>query len=180
MALITEADAMQIAIRQVANDMLIAARTAPKGKGVSNLELCILEGDDIIQLSKKTKELGEKYELGFFLRDAENILDASLIVLAGTKLNPLGIPHCGLCGFENCAENEKNPDAPCIFNTGDLGIAVGSAASVAMDRRVDNRIMYSVGKAAVEMGLLGEDVKIAYAIPLSVSSKNPFFDRKPK
>jgi uncharacterized ferredoxin-like protein len=30
----------------------------------------------------------------------------------------------------------------------------------------------------LEMGILGKDVKVAYGIPLSVSSKNPFFDRK--
>jgi uncharacterized ferredoxin-like protein len=32
--------------------------------------------------------------------------------------------------------------------------------------------------AVKELGLLGEDVKIIYGIPLSSSSKNPFFDRK--
>ncbi|MDT8308711.1 MAG: ferredoxin domain-containing protein, partial [Bacteroidales bacterium] len=56
--------------------------------------------------------------------------------------------------------------------------AVGSAISVAMDHRVDNRIMYTAGIAAVEMKMLGEAVKIAYGIPLSATSKNPFFDRK--
>ncbi len=49
-----------------------------------------------------------------------------------------------------------------------------------MDARVDNRIMYTVGQAVLEMGLLGEEVKIAYGIPLSVSAKNPFFDREKK
>jgi uncharacterized ferredoxin-like protein len=38
--------------------------------------------------------------------------------------------------------------------------------------------MFSVGRAAVELGLLGPDVKIAMGIPLSVTGKNPFFDRK--
>ena len=66
----------------------------------------------------------------------------------------------------------------CAYNTGDLGIAIGSAVSIAMDHRVDNRIMYSAGKAAVDMKLLGEEVKVAFGVPLSVSAKNPFFDRK--
>jgi len=43
---------------------------------------------------------------------------------------------------------------------------------------VDNRIMHSVGKAAVDLKLLSEDVKIAYGIPLYIGSKNVFFDRK--
>ena len=50
---------------------------------------------------------------------------------------------------------------------------------MAADRRVDTRIMYTAGCAALALGLLGADVKIAYAIPLSISGKNPFFDRKP-
>ena len=80
--------------------------------------------------------------------------------------------------YKNCDEKNEHPNQPCAFNTGDLGIAIGSAVSVAMDNRVDNRIMYTVGQAAIEMGILGKDVKIIYGIPLSVSSKNPFFDRK--
>jgi len=28
------------------------------------------------------------------------------------------------------------------------------------------------------MGLLGPEIKLVYGIPLSVSGKNPFFDRK--
>ena len=82
-----------------------------------------------------------------------------------------------MCGFKNCDEKNKYPSHPCVFNTGDLGIAIGSAVSVAMNHRVDNRIMYTVGQAVIEMGLLGDYVKIVYGIPLSVSSKNPFFDR---
>ena len=82
-----------------------------------------------------------------------------------------------MCGFLNCAEKDKHKDIPCVFNVGDLGIALGSAVSVAADHRVDNRVMYSAGMAARDMGLLGEDVKVAYAIPLSALSKNPFFDR---
>ena len=65
----------------------------------------------------------------------------------------------------------------CSFNAGDLGIAVGSAVSRAADLRIDNRIMYSAGKAALELGFLGSEVAIAYGIPLSVSGKSPFFDR---
>jgi uncharacterized ferredoxin-like protein len=47
-----------------------------------------------------------------------------------------------------------------------------------MDNRVDNRIMYTVGQALLEMGILGPDVKVIYGMPLSISGKNPFFDRK--
>ncbi|MGB4438846.1 MAG: ferredoxin domain-containing protein [Sedimentibacter sp.] len=59
-----------------------------------------------------------------------------------------------------------------------MGIAIGSAASIAMDERVDNRIMHSVGIAAADLKLLGEETKIVYGIPLYIGSKNVFFDRK--
>lgn len=75
-------------------------------------------------------------------------------------------------------KKDKHPENPCAFNTGDLGIALGSAVSVAMDNRIDNRVMYTVGQAVLKMNLLGDDIKIVYGIPLSVSSKNVFFDRK--
>jgi glycerol-3-phosphate dehydrogenase subunit C len=41
--------------------------------------------------------------------------------------------------------------ARCAFNSHDLGIAVGSAVSIAADFHADNRVMYSLGKAAVEL-----------------------------
>ncbi|HOL01130.1 MAG TPA: ferredoxin domain-containing protein, partial [Paludibacteraceae bacterium] len=60
-----------------------------------------------------------------------------------------------------------------------VGIAIGSACSVAADRRVDTRVMFSVGRVAQEMELLPGCTSI-YGIPLSCSSKNPFFDRPKK
>lgn len=102
------------------------------------------------------------------------------MVLLATKIASFGLKNCGYCGFANCEEKNKNPEHPCVFNTGDLGIAIGSAASIAMDNRVDNRIMYTVGKAVKELGLLGEEAKIIYGIPLSAGSKSPFFDRAKK
>jgi len=43
--------------------------------------------------------------------------------------------------------------------------------------RVDNRIMYSVGKAVLELGLLPSKVRLVYGVPLAARGKNPFFDR---
>lgn len=157
--------------------MCLAARTAPKARGLDLLEIAILKGDDITKLSAKMKEIGDRESHHTFLRDSENIKSASAIVLIGTKSKVIGLKYCAFCGWPNCAEAEK-AGAICAYNTGDLGIAVGSAVSVAMDHRVDNRVMYSTGKAAIEMKLLGEEVVVAYGIPLSATGKNPFFDRK--
>lgn len=176
--LITEQDISPETIRTVAKQMLVAARTAPKARGTDNLYLALAEGDTLKQLSKKMLELGEKHQHPTFIRDAAGIDKAMIVVLIGTAISSLGLKTCGLCGFANCQEREqKQAGTPCVFNTGDMGIAVGSAVSVAMEARVDNRIMYSAGYAARELGILPSEIKIVYAIPLAVSAKNPFFDR---
>lgn len=162
----------------VARRMMTAARTAPKAKGVDNIVIALLKEDGIAEVSTKLKEMARRDNLpDFFLRDAVNILSAQAMVVFGTKISPLGLNPCGMCGFSNCSEKMEHPNHPCVFNTGDLGIAIGSAASVAMDNRIDNRVMYTVGRALLEMGVLGEEVKIIYGMPLSVSGKNPFMDR---
>lgn len=166
------------AVLEVARLMLVAARTAPKGRGTDNLYMLVLTQEDIGKLAFVMKEMGERLNNSIFVRDSLNILQADALILMGTRIKALGLKDCGLCGFANCEEKNKHPEIACVFNTGDLGIAIGSAVSIAMDHRVDNRIMYTVGYAAMKAGVLPDDIKIAYGIPLSVSSKNPFFDRK--
>ena len=172
-----EADFRQESVLDVAKKMCLAARTAPKAKGLDLLELAVLTGDSILKLSNKMKGIGEKESHQTFLRDAESIKNAQAVVLIGTRIKTIGLKYCSFCGYQDCAANEA-AGAICVYNPGDLGIAIGSAVSIAEDHRIDNRIMYSAGKAAVEAQLLGEEVRIAFGIPLSVSGKNPFFDRK--
>ncbi len=179
MAIINENEMKQHATLEVAKKMIIAARTAPKARGVNTIAMSVLTGSDIQALAKVMQNIGEEENNHIFERDASNVLNAAeVVVIMGTKIQTLGLKTCGLCGFPNCAAKEKEPGIPCVFNTGDLGIAIGSAVSVAMDSRVDNRIMYTIGVAAQKMGLLGKDYKVVYGIPLSTTSKNPFFDRK--
>jgi uncharacterized ferredoxin-like protein len=163
---------------EVARRMCIAARTAPKARGADNLVTAILvAGPERDALAAEMRRYGEAAGAAFFTRDAANLEAAPACVLIGTRLQRLGIPGCNLCGNDGCAASEK-AGARCAYNTCDLGIAVGSAVSVAADCRVDNRVMYSVGISAVNLGLLGPDVKVAFGIPLSVTGKSPFFDRK--
>ena len=174
-----EQDIRDEAVYEIAKKMAVAARTAPKGRGIDNIVITIVKKDGIKEISDTIKKMAEDDGLpAFFVRDANNILSASAMLLIGTKIEPLNLSPCGLCGFDTCGEKRKHPDVPCAFNTGDLGIAIGSAVSVAMDNRVDNRVMYTVGMAVLHMKLLGEDVKIVYGIPLSSASKNPYFDRQ--
>lgn len=165
-------------LEDIARKMCVAATTAPKTRGKNQIETAVLKGETIKKLSQKMREIGFEKNISFFLRDAESILNAPVVVLIGTKLDSLGVPNCGFCGYRDCAEREKT-SASCALAVNDLGIAVGSAVSIAMDFRVDNRIMFSAGKAALELNLFETgDIKIAFGIPLSATGKNPFFDRK--
>ncbi len=161
----------------VAELMGAAARTAPKGNGNDNLEVLIVTGKEKNDLAQEMKNIKEKTGVDFFERDGYSVDSSTVVVLMGTRISPIGCPNCGFCGFENCDENRKN-NGICSFNTGDLGIAIGSAVSVAADHRCDNRVLFSAGKAALNLKYFSEEVKIAYGIPLSVSGKSPFFDRK--
>ena len=162
------------AVKTVAHLMVLAARTAPKAKGQDYVVTKVLNETERRRVIEKMREIGEKESIAFFLRDAGNLEKADAVVLIGTRLAKMGIPHCGYCGFPDCASNTTGV---CAFNTGDLGIACGSAAAVAARNHVDTRIMFSVGKCALEAGVMDDAVSVAYAFPLSATGKNPFFDR---
>jgi len=180
MALILEQEICETGAIEIAQRMLIAARTAPKARGIDHLSLALASGDTIGLIAQQMRTMAlEGRGEEFFLRDADNLSQAKAVVIIGTAIEPIGLSLCGLCGYSNCAEKREHPNHPCSFNTGDLGIAIGSAVSVAMEARIDNRVMFSIGMAVRELDLLGPDVRIIYGIPLSVQSKNPFFDRKP-
>jgi uncharacterized ferredoxin-like protein len=164
-------------IMDTARAMCVAARTAPKAHGTDNLFVAVVTGEEKEKLVAEMRRIGEAPSSAFFARDAHNVHSAEAVVLIGTRVKTLGVPSCGFCGFKDCKDNEAH-DGICAFNTGDLGIAVGSAVSVAADRRVDSRVMFSVGRAALNLHSLGDEVRIAFGIPLSVTGKSPFFDRK--
>lgn len=158
--------------------MALAARTAPKGKGVDNLAVIAVRAKAKDQLAAEMRRiLKEDGGLPHFERDAGNVDKAPVVLILGQRVKPLGTKPCGFCGYKDCEENIRNSGL-CAISIGDLGIAIGSAVSVAAAHHVDNRIMFSAGKAALNLNLFDDNqVKIAYGIPLSVSGKSPFFDR---
>lgn len=163
-------------VLQAVRQMMTAARTAPKGKGVDIIEVAMVTDEDIQRLSDEMIAYHNETGMKFLLRDADNILQAEAVLLLGTRQQMQGL-NCAHCGFQTCAEK---PDAvPCAINSVDLGIAIGSACAMAADLRLDTRVMFSAGMAAQRLQLLG-DCTCVMAIPVSASSKNPFFDRKPK
>lgn len=171
--ILNERDSRHEQVLQVAQQMMTAARTAPKGKGVDIIEVAMVTESNIRILSDTMKQMYEDNGFKFFLRDADNILQAECIVLIGTHSHPQGLD----CGYETCASRKEG--VPCAINSVDVGIAIGSACSVAADHRVDTRVMFSAGLAAQQLDWLDGCTQV-YAIPVSASSKNLFFDRKPK
>lgn len=137
-----ERDTRKEVVCEAAKQIMMAARTAPKGKGVDIIEIATVTGDDLLALAHRMREESEKRDMKF-----------------------------------SCAENPQ--ENPCAINSIDVGIAIGSACSKAADMRIDTRVMFSAGAAAQEMNLL-PGCRQVIALALSVSSKSPFFDRKPQ
>ena len=158
-----------------AEKMCLAARTAPKAKGVDKIVTGIVTSDEKEALAKEMLRLFDETGMPFYKRDAQNITDSEAVVLIGTTGGAKGL-NCSYCGYENCKEMAQS-GGHCAFDDIDLGIAIGSAVSCAADERVDNRVMLSAGIAATNLKLLGEKTLKVLAIPLSATGKSPYFDR---
>ncbi|MDR3279113.1 MAG: DUF2148 domain-containing protein [Synergistaceae bacterium] len=166
------------AILHVAELMLAAARTAPKACGIDELETMILDGTDKDSLTETMREMaaissGRMSES--FARDAGNLDNSPYLVLLGIRTVPRAL-DCGLCGVPKCSEAAEQ-GVCCAMAAGDLGIAVGSAAATAMDHRIDNRIFFTAGIAALKKKLFSDKVTVCFGIGLSATGKNIFFDR---
>ena len=132
--------------------------------------------EDIERMSETMLQMSAESGMKFLLRDAANVLQAEAVIVIGiqTEASECGL-NCGYCGYKGCAE--KPACSPCVMNGVDVGIAIGAACSKIADFRLDSRVMFSAGWAAKRLDVLnGAD--LVFAIPLSSSSKNPFFDRK--
>ena len=145
-------------VKNIAVQMMIAAQTAPKGRGVDTLNFLVLTGAEKDQLAATMDKIALRDKLDFFANNSVRGL------------------NCALCGHATCSQKPVNQ--PCVFNEVDLGIAIGSAVSSAGMFKVDNRVMYSAGKTAMEMNLMKKTVTTIFAIPLSVAAKSIFYDRK--
>jgi uncharacterized ferredoxin-like protein len=188
MAILTSGQIEKVAVEMAASMMAVSARTSPKARGVDSVKTVVLTDRDLEKLAKEMeKKAKEKSpELPSFKRDANNVRSSAAVLLIGVSRNPkrLELPlNCGACGYKNCKdflaagkkEGEDFTGPVCIFQAIDLGIALGSAVKLAGELNIDNRVMYTVGAAAKKLNLLDSDLVIG--IPLSVTGKNPYFDR---
>lgn len=165
-------------IWHAAREVAAAVRTAPKTRGLDNLSILVADADEKEQVAAKMDEIFERSggKRASFTRDAKGVMAADVILVVGVKSPPYGL-DCGWCGFPTCAEKNDMPRVPCVFGCIDLGIGCGVAAAKLAGKHIDNRMMFSIGYAALELGWFGKDVSLALGFPLSVSGKNPFFDR---
>ncbi|MFX1318685.1 MAG: ferredoxin domain-containing protein [Promethearchaeota archaeon] len=171
------------AIIEVARLMRLAARTAPKGKGIDDLESMILTGKEKDTVAKELYKMAKAPD-DHWTRDAKNVEDCAALVLIGLKGPKALGTQCGACGYENCSQmlkagrKEGNFFAgpTCIIKALDMGIALGSAVKTAQIHNVDNRIFFRAGAAAYSLKLM-PDCTIIIGIPLAATGKNIFFDR---
>ena len=166
------------AVMDTAAHMCAAARTAPKAHGKDTIYTLVLSGEEKENLAQKMEEIGTRLmgdKMGtWYGRDAANVRKAQVVVLIGAERKCRGVPNCGFCGFGDCS-GCRTAGAGCAFSYIDLGIAVSSAVSAASQDKIDNRIMFSIGKAAGEMNYGPECFWLG--IPISISGKSIFFDR---
>ena len=176
--------ALKDTVRFVGDLMELAARTAPKAVGQDFIEARVLEDDERVALGNDLISIASERNASNWERDGRNVLDASAVVLIGLLPHKGAGLNCGACGFKDCAEfNQRHIEGEfigpnCSIRMLDLGIALGSAAKVASDMNVDNRIMYRIGVSARRLGMT--KTNICHGIPLSATGKNIFFDRSPK
>ena len=173
--MLSERDFREAQAIDIAQKMAVAARTAPKSKGVDIIEMAVLSGEDLERVAQEMEAYSEDCGFKFPLRDAGNVRASLAMVIVGTKSQVMAL-NCAHCGYAACGEKPAN--VPCALNVVDVGIAIGSACAQACAYKVDTRVMFSAGMAVQRLGLLGDEVDQVYAIPVSISSKSPLFDRK--
>ena len=171
----------------VARLMALSARTAPKARGIDTLVIHAVRRDIFTSLLQEMRRIGaESEQRRFFLRDAGDLEKSDACLLIGLKKEPTAGLDCGACGFPSCREmlcyehigiEKMQMKGPCCaIRMTDLGIAVGSAVKTASLHNVDNRVMYTIGVAALSLEMMKGCV-ICFGIPLRASGKNIFFDR---
>lgn len=189
MARIEAREAQQQAVMTAAALMAAGARTAPKTRGLDSLRTLILDGEDLESLAKamETKHETKRTKVASIGRDAKNVRASAAVLLLGVTgepKRPESPLDCGACGYSGCQEfiaasKEEGQDfrGPlCVYQVMDLGIALGVAAKMGGELCMDSRIMYSIGAAARQAGYLKE-CDVVIGLPLSVTGKNPYFDR---
>ncbi len=179
---------MKDVAQMVVGLMAAAATTAPKAGGKDFLEIVVVTKEDDL---KRIAEVMTAYaprstNEPFWLRDASNIESSQALLLLGLRESGAAGYDCGGCGYPTCSEFTKQRQMSekdmgytgphCAMRMMDMGAALVSAAKTASTLNVDNRVQQRVGAAARALGYI--QAEVAMGIPISISGKSIFFDRK--
>ena len=93
---------------QAARQICIAARTAPKGRGKDLLVTAIVADGEKDRIAQRMRVIARRDEVAFFSRDAGNVDASPVLVLFGSRTDPMKLPHCGFCGFADCDSVGRN------------------------------------------------------------------------
>ncbi len=172
-------------ILEIANLMVIAARTAPKSGGRDDILTAIVYGLETEAMAADMSKMAVERNDAAWMKHAKIIKGADAIVLIGVRGTKSYVTNCGACGYNSCDDFTKAEkrsgrdfDGPnCIFKTLDLGIAVCSAAKIASILNADNRLYYRIGAVARRLRYMPE-ASVIIGIPLTATGKNPNYDRE--
>jgi uncharacterized ferredoxin-like protein len=179
------------AVRIAARLILASGTTTPRVGGVGECTIHIVDDEcDIEDICQQMESMADiKKSWGFFKRDAAMVRDADALLVT-TSLRCLTDPadiNCNMCGKLVCEylkEEEKLPADPdvaftgplCTFRATNIAYAVDGMIGQARNLGIDYGVYWSVGAAAIRMGLLPRDTGFALAVAISVTEKSPFRD----
>ena len=83
----------------LAKNISLAAITAPKARGVDNLEIRIAYGKELEKLSEKLQELHKTTGQEFLLRDSNNVSTTALSSVRGTTRTPSPFANTTVTGI---------------------------------------------------------------------------------
>ncbi len=179
---------MKQTIETVINLMAASAITAPKAGGKDCLEIVALtEPDDLQQIADEMRKYAHNSSKeNYWHRDAANAENAQGLLLIGLAGPVTAGYDCGGCGYKTCHDFEQKRELKdfemgytgphCIMRMMDIGVALSSAAKAASLLNIDNRVQQRVGAAARALGYI--NCEVAMGIPISISGKSIFYDRK--
>ncbi|MFH2064130.1 MAG: DUF2148 domain-containing protein [Pseudomonadota bacterium] len=166
--------------------MAVAAHNSFRFKDRNTVKIITVEGEDLEQIAEYCFSLGDMSPLA--ARDGRHLAQlikepCSLMVIGDKRKSDFNY-NCGACGYKTCAELNKAEEVEsltangpsCMFKNLNLGIAANAAAAMAHRLGLHCRVFSTLAFSALALGVI-TDVDIVISISVSVSKKNPYFDR---
>ncbi len=118
----------------------------------------------------------EEHGMKFFLRDADNILNAECVILIGTREQAQGL-NCGHCGFTTCAGRMEGVPLRIEQHRCRYRNRFRVRHSSRYARRHTRHVLCRIGSTTPE---LAERLQNGYGNSCKCILQESVFDRKPK